>query len=113
MHMCVCVMTLSITPLGENQILEIELGKMEPAPKCGGYRLTAMRHILLLPLLLFLRRILTFPNVSMSFQGSGCRDEGYFFLNYFISNQNSRPCYNILAILTDRPAFTTRRPRLG
>lgn len=25
-----------------------------------------------------------------------------FFLNYFISNQNNRPCYNIHANLTDR-----------
>lgn len=76
--LCVCVMTLLITPLGVNQILEIELGKMEPAPKCGGYRLTAKRHILLL--LLLLVRLLIFQNEFISFQSSGCRDEGHFFL---------------------------------
>lgn len=109
--MCVCVLlTPSVTPLEENHILEIELGKIEPAAKRAGYRLTAMRHILLLVLLM---RLVILQNVFISFQGSGCRDEGYFVLNDYISNQNRRISVTIVAILTDRPAFRAHRARRG
>lgn len=78
----VCDDTVNNTIRGKSN-LEIELGKMEPAPMCGGYRLTVQSSSYDAPhssSTIITNEFLIFQNIFMGLQSSGCRDEGYFLL---------------------------------